>query len=308
MHKYFAGLIILVLFSACSQAQGSNLSSTGPLPYFTRTPSLTPSILPALTEFQIPTPTPIIYTVVEGDTLIGIAQRFGISLEMLQAANPGIQASAMMVGAQLVIPTGSEIAGEPSPTPVPFTVLQAHCWPEAGGGLWCFALVQNPFADRIENLSVQFTLLNAGGQEITRQTAYGLIDLLPAGESMPLVAHFSAPMPLDASVRVQVLTGNRLLPGDDRYLPALAADTLVSVDASGRTAQVSGRLTLSGSGTAKLTWVLAVAYDIGGNVVGVRRWESTSTLTADIPLAFSFQVSSVGPPIDRVDFLVEARP
>jgi LysM repeat protein len=303
-----ACLVAVFFFSGCSQGSGSPSSAEGPVPYFTRTPSLTPSLFPALTEFQILTATPVIYTVVENDTLIGIAQRFGVTLEMLQAANPGVEASSLFIGAQLIIPTGAELPGEPSPTPVPFTVLQARCWPETGGGLWCFALVQNPFADRIENLAVQFTLLDTADREIDSQISYGLLDILPSGESMLLVAHFPAPMPLDVSIRVQVLTGNRLLPGDDRYLPASVSDTLVTLDATGRTANVSGRVLLSGAGTANLVWVLANAYDASGNVVGVRRWEADSILTSDAPVPFSFDVFSVGPPIAQVDFLVEARP
>ncbi len=110
------------------------------------------------------------------------------------------------------------------------------------------------------------------------------------------------------ALRVQVLTAIRLLPGDTRYLPVRLENTLVSVDASGRTAEVSGRVVLTGTGTANTLWVLASAYDAAGNVVGVRRWESASALTADAPVPFDFPVSSVGPGIARVEFLAEARP
>ncbi len=125
---------------------------------------------------------------------------------------------------------------------------------------------------------------------------------------MPLVAHFPPPVSLDVSVQVQVLTAIRLLPGDARYLPVILDNTLTRVDSSGRTAQVSGRVLLKGSGTASTIWVLAIAYDATGNVVGVRRWESQSLLTLDTPLSFDFMVSSVGSDISRVDFLAEARP
>jgi hypothetical protein len=54
--------------------------------------------------------------------------------------------------------------------------------------------------------------------------------------------------------------------------------------------------------------VLASAYDAAGNVIGVRRWESTAALNADAPVSFDFPVSSVGPGIAKVEFLAEARP
>jgi hypothetical protein len=176
------------------------------------------------------------------------------------------------------------------------------------GGLWCFALLQNKYADTLENLSALFTLQDASGQELASQTAFGLLDILPPGQSMPLAIHFAPPVQANVSVRVQLLTAIRLLPGDVRYLPAIAENTLVRVDASGRTAQVTGRVVLTEAGTVKTLWVLATAYDRAGNVVGVRWWDSSSDLTSDASLSFDFSVFSVGPDIDRVEFLVEARP
>ena len=142
---------------------------------------------------------------------------------------------------------------------------------------------------------------------------------------MPLAVHFPPQVQTDVTVpragivptllretwttlRVQVLTAIRLLPGDTRYLPVIPENTLVSVEASGQTAQVTGRVMLTGAGTANTLWVLATSYDAAGSVVGVRRWESASALTATAPISFDFLVYSVGPGIDRVKFLAEARP
>jgi hypothetical protein len=247
-------------------------------------------------------------------------------VQALQAANPGVSATALSVGTKLVIPTGSQVPGEPTPTAAALPVLQTHCWPETTGGLWCFALMQNNYAETLENISAQFALLDSGGQQIASQVAYGLLDILPASASMPLAAHFTVPGqaagPVQATVpgqaagpvqagpglRVQVLTAIRLLPGDTRYLPVRLENTLVSVEADGQSAEVSGRVSLTGTGTANTLWVLASAFDAAGNVVGVRRWESAAALTAGAPVAFDFPVSSVGPGIAQVEFLAEARP
>ena len=276
-------------------------------PVITQTPTLVP-VMPALTGISLPTPTPFTYTIVQGDTLSSIAQRNGISLEALLSANPGISPTALSVGTKLVIPTAGQVTGEPSPTPALLPVRQARCWPETTGGLWCFGLLQNDYAETLENLSAQFVLLDAGGQEVSSQVAYGLLDILPPGTSMPLAAHFAPPAQTDASLHIQVLTAIRLLPGDKRYLPVELENTLVSVEASGRTAELSGQVVLTGSGTAATLWVLATAYDAAGEVVGVRRWESPAALTAQAPVAFDFSVSSLGPAISKVDFLAEARP
>jgi LysM repeat protein len=312
MRRLVSCLSLLLILTAC----GRTSPDAGPASatveeltlYRTPTSSLTPTVLPALTQVILPTPTPFFYTVVRGDTLGAIAQRFGVTLEALMAANPGVQPTALSVGTKLTIPTGDPVSGEPTPTPASLPVLQARCWPEANGGLWCFALLRNEYGETLENLSAQFTLLDPGGDELASQTAYGMLDILPPGESLPLAAHFPGPVEAGAQPRVQLLTAIRLLPGDTRYLPVLLENTLVDVSASGRTAQVSGRVVLTGAGSAGTLWVLATAYDASGQVIGVRRWESPSPLTAAAPVLFDFLVSSLGPAIERVDFLVEARP
>jgi LysM repeat protein len=83
--------------------------SPTPMPSPSRTPALTPS--PSVTPSPTVAPTPAVtpapaqtYTVVQGDTLAVIAQRFGTSVEALQAAN-GIQdPDEIVIGQVLVIP------------------------------------------------------------------------------------------------------------------------------------------------------------------------------------------------------------
>jgi hypothetical protein len=308
MQRWLVCLFLVLVLSSCAQQTASTPTPAAILPYQTLPPTQTFTLLPPLTGNSLPTPTIIIYMVVQGDTLNRIAQRYGISLEALLAANPGISPTVLSVGTKLVIPGGTQTPVEPTPTPAPLPVRQARCWPETDGGLWCFALLQNDLGGTLENLSARFTLLDTNGQEIVSQEAYGLLDILPAAASVPLAAHFPPPVQPDAPLRVQVLTAFRLLTGDVRYLPVSLENTLVSVAASGRTADLSGRVLLPGAGTANTLWVLASAYDQAGNVVGLRRWESPAPLTSASPVSFHFMVSSMGPAITRVEFLSEARP
>ena len=60
------------------------------------------------------------------------------------------------------------------------------------------------------------------------------------------------------------------------------------------------------SNAATQVWVAAVAYDVNGTVVGVRRWEG-GALTPGSSLNFDFSVSSVGGEIEAVEFVVQAR-
>ncbi len=307
MRRLFLCLTCALFLAACTGETTPDLAPAAP--YRTTTPSQTPTLIPALTEILLPTPTVVIYTVVLGDTLGAIADRFGVSLEALLAANPGILPTALTVGTQLVIPTDSAQPSEPTPSPAPVPVRQAHCWPETTGGLWCFALVQNEYAEMLENLSAQFTLLDENGDELASQIAYAPLNILPPGASMPLGVHFPAPVGAQPALRVQVLTAIRLLPGDARYLPVMLENTLVSVGAGGHSAQVSGRVMLTTlDGLANTLWVLAVAYDEAGSLVGFRRWEAGTPLAGGESVTFEFLVSSMGPEISRVEFLTEARP
>jgi len=303
-------LAIPLLLTACGAGAGpATVPASGPQPYLTASPSATASLIPPLTEVFLPTPTQVVYVVVQGDTLSGIAARNQISLEALIAANPGIQLSILSVGTKLIIPPGGAASQEATPTAVPLTVQQARCWPGTEGGLWCFAELQNNFAEGVENLSAQFTLVSPGEGKAPSQVAFALLDILPPGQSMPLAAYFPPPVPAAATPRVTLLTAIRLLPGDPRYLPLAVQASLVSVDWTGRSARVSGSIaSTSRSGRAQSLWVLAVAYDASGNVIGVRRWEAPTALDAGGSLPFDFTVSSVGARIERVDFLTEARP
>ncbi|MDI6768773.1 MAG: LysM peptidoglycan-binding domain-containing protein [Anaerolineales bacterium] len=313
MRRLIFLMAVLVGLTACGGKSdlGPATPFASPRPYQTATPAATLFVvtpLPPLTEMLLPTPTPFTYTVAAGDTLSGIATRFDVRLDDLLTANPGLSPTALQVGALLTIPLGGNTSGEPTPTPVPLAILQTDCWPSAEGGLWCFALAHNNYAEIIENLSMQITLLDDSGQEIGSQVAYGLLNILPAGRKMPLAAFFPAPLPADVHPRAQVLTAIRLSADDLRYLPIALQNTLVRVDWPGRTAHVTGRAALTTqSATAGTLWVLGVAYDQYGHVVGVRRWNASEPLKADSILAFDFLVYSLSAPIDYLDLLVEAR-
>jgi LysM repeat protein len=57
-----------------------------------------------------------VYIVQRGDTLSRIAARFGVTVQAIVAANPGINPNLIFVGQRLVIPTGG---GSPAPQPTP---------------------------------------------------------------------------------------------------------------------------------------------------------------------------------------------
>jgi len=314
---FYLSSFIFLLTACVPQQTQSAPSSVDLIPFFTSTQGAT---APAGTmqtpaglvtaETPLPSPTPFTYTVQRGDTISSIALKFGVSMDDLQAANPEISPNAMSVGQVLKIPGNPESpSGEPTPTPVPFTVQQIECYPTADKGMWCFVLIHNDFSDFMENVSAQVTLVDSNNTTIATQTALLPLNILPPNTSLPLTVFFSPEIPFDVKPQVQVLTAIRLLSNDERYLPATINNTLVQINADGRSARVSGMVLIPGDAkAASQVWVVGTAYDEAGRVVGVRRWESNAGLSAGGNLPFEFMVSSIGGEIARVEFAVEARP
>jgi LysM repeat protein len=261
-------------------------------------------------ETPLPSPTPFTYTVQAGDTISSIALQFGVSMDDLQAANPDISPNAMSVGQVISIPSNPENpSGEPTPTPAPFLVQQIECYPTSDKGMWCFVLIHNDFSDFMENVTAQVTLVDPSNAVLASQTALLPLNILPPNTSLPLSVFFPPEIPFDAKPQVQILTAIRLLPDDERYLPATISNTLALVNADGRSASVRGQVLMPGDAkNAQQVWVAATAYDETGRVVGVRRWEWDGGLAAGGSLPFEFSAFSLGGRIERVEFAVEARP
>lgn len=304
-------LLMVMLLTACAPAPASTPGPVTLIPYATMT-AAPPSLgLEGMVTAPAPlaSPTPFTYTVQTGDTLGGIALKFGVKLEDLQAANPQISPNTMSIGQVLMIPSDpANPSGEPTPSPAAFQVTQIQCYLGAGGSMTCLVLAHNDTPDLYENVSVQVTLVSADGAQLASSPALLPLNILPAGASLPLAVHFPSGIPAEAQPRVQVLTAIRLLPGETRYLPASPQNVSVRVDWPGRSAEVSGQVTLPAeSKAAAAVWVAATAYDEQGRVTGYRRWEGQG-LAPGGSLPFTLRVSSLGGPIARVEVAVEARP
>jgi hypothetical protein len=275
-------------------------------------PTITPAVerAPSAAPILIPTPTPFPYTIALGDNLTSLAKKFNVTVDDLLAANPAVYPQALRVGDTLNIPSVSaNSTSEPAPTPAVSDPPQADCYPSADQGLWCLALIENPYPEPLENITAQIDLIDASGASVVSRRGVAPLNILPAGKNMPIGIFF--PVPINGSImpRVNILTAIRLTPDDARYIPAQAENVLVSVDWSGRAAEVSGEARLlKNDRTAKQVWVLAVAYSAGDRALGFRRWEWSGDLTGAGALPFRLSVYSLGGGIARVDVIVEARP
>lgn len=310
-------LTCLGLLASCMPQAIDTPAPSTLIPYFTSTreptlPTGTPQTPVGLAaeETPLPTPTPMRYTVQQGDTISSIALKFGVSMDDIVAANPEISPNAMSVGEIINIPGNlRNPSGEATPTPASFTIQQIECYPTADQAMWCFVLAHNDSPDFLENVSAQVSLVDASGATPVSQRALLPLNILPPNTSLPMTVFFPPPVSASARPQVKVLTAIRLLPGDERYLPATVNNTLVQVNADGLSAYVTGEVLLpEDSPAASQVWVTGTAYDGSGQVIGVRRWEWDDGLTAGGDLPFEFLVSSLDGEIERVEFAVEARP
>jgi hypothetical protein len=236
--------------------------------------------------------------------MLGLAFHYGVSLEALKTANPSVNPNAMTVGSQLVIPVTQEIPQEmPTVTPVPVDFDQPFCTKTGDGGTWCIVTLHNLGESSVENLSVWIGLYDPQGQNFTSQVAYTPLNILRPGDVMPMMAYFGEPLPAEFSARAELLTASGIPPGDSRYLDVTIKLSQIDINSIAGQAAIQGEVILPQEApTPSQVWVLAVAYDVGGNIIGMRKWKSSADTH------FQTIVYSLGGVIDHVQVLAEVRP
>jgi hypothetical protein len=129
------------------------------------------------------------------------------------------------------------------------------------------------------------------------------LNILRPGSTMPLTVYFVPPLPEDFQAHSEIVSALPIKTDDPRYLnPEVKVDS-VKISDNGGTATISGTVVLpDGALSISQFWVLGVAYDVEGNIIGSRKWKSAGETE------FEFNVYSLGGVIDHVETLVEARP
>lgn len=316
-------MIFLLVLAGCT-AGDISLPTVVPLPTDTPVIALTPSTSPLPTNTPVPTQTlqptptltlsPVTHTVTEKDDMFGLALRFGISLDALKAANPNVIPNMMGVGTVLIIPvtptppSTSTGPGSPTPTPDPFSPLrfamEPICYQDALGGAYCFAQLENISNSPVENPSVRFTL---NGSDSTALEMDGILPLniLPAQETMPIVAYFPSPVPTSYEVSAQVADWLPVMADDARYMDAAITAEPPAIATGSSFVDASGSVTIPEE-SAEYIWVLGVVYDADGQVLGLRRWEAEVPLSAGNSVPFDFRVFAMQGEIMTLKLFVEA--
>jgi LysM repeat protein len=248
----------------------------------------------------------MIYTVVKDDTLLGIAARFGITLDEMLAANPGIDPNFLTIGMTIVIPAGENNPGNlPTATAIPLTVHPPRCFPVAQPGVWCLSRVSNPSAEAVENISGLITLGN--GNDRQSQLAHTPLNRLGAGDATVLMAYFELTTSQGRDASIELISA---LPLSDpaRYLTIETRVDQILYGQAHREAVITGQVIPANDQTSGAITVMALAVDRDGNPVGVRVWSPAGEIPAGASLPFEITVYSLGPEINQIEITAEARP
>lgn len=317
-------LALAALLLACSPPDSDSPQAGSPFPGVSSQPTpsqpaslasptspalelITPAPLTVQPAIVLPTPTPFPYTVKSGDSLSEIALRYGLTVDELLTANPGVS-TILSIGQVIEIPSRPASLADTAPAPAELAIGPLQCFP-SGAGVWCLAVLQNQHPEPVENITAQISILDQSSEPQSSLEALVPLNILPAGASLPMAAFFPSRPPEPFAARLDIATAFLLSPGDPRYLPVRVNNLLVRVSADGLSAQVSGRVWLAESSVpAREIWLAGVAYAEDGQVSGFRRWQSLVVLEPGREQDFAFDVYSLGPPISRVEVIPEARP
>ncbi len=258
-----------------------------------------------------PTATPWVHIIQSGDTMLGIAARYGVDYEDLLIANPGIDPRLLSIGTEILIPgSGGEpiTALLPTPTPLPLNLTDVRCYRTPSESMWCLTEVRNSSSGAVEGVSVLISLIDPQGELLVNQQVYGPLNLLSEDRAIPLAAYFSDP-PSDPFFPIaQLLSAVLVADPSKRYLPVEVTETKRESMQNGMRWDVQGEAVISGEESvqgAQLS-LLLIGFGDDGEMVGYRKWTPKAPVAPRDVVAFNFNVFSLGPPIARVELLSEA--
>lgn len=264
---------------------------------------------PAPTPTFTPSPTPIIHAVRKGDTLLGIANQYGVSVQALQEANGILDPRRLQLGQELIVPQDdAALAGGPptaTPTPVAYAIENVGFYYTSVGSLWFLGEVHNTTSQPIEQVQVLVTLQKEDYTDLARSSAFAVLDFVGPGARSPFAVLFKNPP--DQFDRYQVIA----LAGVTTTHPGRMYKDVDVVGYSGQsqgdTLIISGEVENRGPDNAEAITVIATGYDSNNKVVAIR--------AADLPLTkllpgekspFRMNLLSSGDPIVSYTVQVQA--
>ncbi|MBI1278640.1 MAG: LysM peptidoglycan-binding domain-containing protein [Anaerolineaceae bacterium] len=160
------------------------------------TESPPPSVIMIPLSTPITESTPTHYTIQVGDTLLGIAARFGVPYEVLKAANADLNPLALPINQAIMIPNPQfDAAGTPilpTSTPAQLELPSPTCYPSPTSSILCMGWVANNILQPVERVVLYVRLLRRDGSLLAEGEVGLEQGVIPTGASAPYRVLFNA--------------------------------------------------------------------------------------------------------------------
>jgi len=281
-----------------------------PTPTATATATPVPAT-PEPTDTPTPEPTPIIHTLKSGDTLIGLARKYGVTVQAIQEANGITDPRGLLVGQQIIIPTDPEArldAGTPTPEPTPPPVtISPLTFREEPDALWALGEITLQAGETaVEDVVVQVDLLDGTGQIIASAQAPMQQYMLAPGEKAGFAVRFQPRPSAFASYYTHIVSARPA--HTSFYYRDLSIENLLGQQSGDAIYALSGQVVNTGASPARAIAVSVILYDEAGQVTGVRRVATDPpALQPGETAFFSAELIPVRLPVADYHLLVEGQ-
>ena len=278
----------------------------------TALPSATPApYTPAPTSTPTLSPTPVIYTVQSGQSLLTIANQYGVSVSALQDANGILDPRTLQIGQQLIIPRPEEIEeaeaeATPTPTPLPATVQNLFFGETTTGGLWVLGEAQNESDTPLEQVRVSVALLDEQGAETASADEMVALDLVEDRGHAPFAIYFPTAPSTVGQYRATVISAVPAYIGS--YYRDLEVRNLQSDGERYASYTVTGVVSNFGPEEAVGVQVVLTAYDPLNRVIATRKVDPEHNV---VPRGgetnFTAVLAPLGGPVDRIEAVAQGQ-
>jgi hypothetical protein len=174
--------------------------------------------------------------------------------------------------------------------------------------MWCLVVIEPPETDALEGVTLLVTLINNEGDLVDQTIAYSPLNLLRPDQRMPIAVFFSNPPDEPLFAVATPISAVNAPTSEMRYTDVTLTLSSSEPGSDRLSWRVQGEIDIGPEDPEQLAFVrfLVVAYDSGGEIIGYRKWESPIEEAAGETRSFDVMVFSLGPPIERIDFLTEA--